>query len=466
MASPQIEADLEAIEQVVASYPDGISRTDLEDVLEQRLGRPIHWRTLLRRLDVLRDEQRIEPRGDKTGRLYFPGPALATARPEPEEGYVPLTREGARVRGLVRRPLMDRPVVGYNRDLLDSYVPGRTWYLSREDRERLHDQGRTPDESRPAGTYAREIYSRLLIDLAWASSRLEGNTYTRLDTQNLLEFGQRVEGADLAEAQMILNHKSAIELLVSEAETVGFNLYTFQNLHAALSENLVGDPADEGRLRQRIVNVTGTTFHPLGVPQQVEELFRLLLAKADAIPDPFEQAFFVMVHLPYLQPFVDVNKRTARLGANLPLIKANLIPLSFVDVPEKAYVEGMLGVYELGRVDLLRDVFVWAYERSCARYRVVRDQMGEQDPIRLRYRLLLREVVRETVVSQEAPSRARLQAWAKGRVPEEHEEAFAEAALALLLALHEGSAARYDIRPAEFVAWRTRYGPTPQLGLF
>jgi hypothetical protein len=37
-------------------------------------------------------------------------------------------------------------------------------------------------------------------------------------------------------------------------------------------------------------------------------------------------------------------------------------------VPQRAYVEGTLGVHELNQVELLRDVFVWAYERSCQRY--------------------------------------------------------------------------------------------------
>jgi hypothetical protein len=44
-----------------------------------------------------------------------------------------------------------------------------------------------------------------------------------------------------------------------------------------------------------------------------------------------------------------------------------------VDVPEKAYIDGTLGVYELNRVELLRDVFVWAYERSCQRYVAIKE---------------------------------------------------------------------------------------------
>ncbi|MFA0520617.1 Fic family protein, partial [Vibrio sp. 10N.222.55.E8] len=89
-----------------------------------------------------------------------------------------------------------------------------------------------------------------------------------------------------------------------------------------------------------------------------------ILNKANQILDPFEQSFFIMVHLPYLQPFADINKRTSRLAANIPLLKANVCPLTFLDVPEKAYSKAVLGIYEMNRIDLLRDLYLWAYERS------------------------------------------------------------------------------------------------------
>ncbi|CDM22481.1 hypothetical protein BN940_00001 [Castellaniella defragrans 65Phen] len=92
--------------------------------------------------------------------------------------------------------------------------------------------GRTSANERPAGTYARDILGRLLVDLSWASSRLEGNTYSRLDTQNLIEFGQVAKGKDVIETQMILNHKAAIEMLIEDADEVGFDAFTFKNLHA------------------------------------------------------------------------------------------------------------------------------------------------------------------------------------------------------------------------------------------
>jgi fido (protein-threonine AMPylation protein) len=355
----------------------------------------------------------------------------------------------------------EKTPVGYDTDWLFNYRPGNSWYLTKENRAHLHEVGRTPDENRPAGTFARDILSRLLIDLAWASSRLEGNTYSRLDTQNLLEFGQRAEGKDVKETQMILNHKTAIEYLVSAVDHGAFNRATILTLHAALSENLLADPADEGRLREKAVSISGTSYTPNAIPQIIRECFDRILATVVAIPDPFEQAFFMMVHVPYLQPFIDVNKRTSRLAANLPLIQANLCPLSFVDVSEKSYVEGTLGVYEHKRVELLRDVFVWAYERSCAQYRVVRDSVVQPDPLRMRYRTELNELVQTTVLAGDPPQADKIRKWAGAHgVPETDLVGFTERALNLLVNLHEGSAGRFSLRPSEFNAWKARFVST------
>jgi hypothetical protein len=370
------------------------------------------------------------------------------------EIYLSVSPEGGIIRDLVRQPLIRRKPVGYQRSFLEDYQPGVTFYLSESLRSQFHEMGHTPARERPAGTYAREILNRLLIDLSWASSRLEGNTYNCLDTQKLIEFGQAAEGKDLLETQMILNHKAAIEMLVEEADQIGFNSFTFLNLHATLSENLLPDENASGRLRRRPVDISGSIFHPLAMPQVLEDCFRLLLQKAAAIPDPFEQAFFVMVQLPYLQPFEDVNKRVSRLAANISLIQNNLGPLSFIDVPQRDYLEGILGVYELNQIDLLRDVFIWAYERSCQRYLAISKNMAEPDPLRLRYREALIQVVQAIVSGRQKPSIKNVKRLAKELIPENDREAFHKMALDALNRLHEGSVARFRLKLSEFQSWK------------
>jgi Fic family protein len=100
-----------------------------------------------------------------------------------------------------------------------------------------------------------------------------------------------------------------------------------------------------------------------------------------------------MVYLPYLQPFDDVNKRVSRLAANIALIRANIAPLSFTDVPQDLHTRAILTIYELHRIDPLKELFIWAYQRSAARYVAVQQTIGEPDPFRLAYRNELRDVI-------------------------------------------------------------------------
>jgi Fic family protein len=113
---------------------------------------------------------------------------------------------------------------------------------------------------------------------------------------------------------MILNHKDAIEFLVGAADEIGFNRYRILNLHALLANNLLADPQAAGTLRHFGVGIERSVFHSLEVPQVIEECLEQILATASAIADPFEQSVFVMVQLPYLQPFDDLNKRVSRLS--------------------------------------------------------------------------------------------------------------------------------------------------------
>lgn len=456
--------------EIIASHPAGVGRETLAQEFAARFGTRIEWRTLLRRLGDLATSGRITAEGKGPRRVYrsAAAPAIASghggqepaapAELEGEEEYVPLSEAGAEIRSLVRRPMSQREPVGYRIDFLEAYRPGSTWYLPAELRRTLRRMGTTADPERPAGTFARDVFDRLLIDLSWASSRLEGNTYSRLDTQNLIAFGQEAEGKDGRQAQMILNHKRAIEFLVDEAEVVRFDRRTVATLHSALSENLLDDPRDEGGIRRRPVRISGTPYVPIAIPQVIDDALDRLLELASAIPDPFEQAFFAMVHIPYLQPFTDVNKRTSRLAANIPLIRENLCPLSFIDVPERAYIEGTLGVYEHTRIELLRDVFAWAYARSCAQYRVVRESMGQPDPLRLRYRDELADVVRHTVVTLSPPDAGTLREWAgEHGIPLGDREGFITRALSLLVSLHEGNAGRYRITPGQLDAWLAEF---------
>lgn len=415
----------------------------------------------MRRLNDLISAGRVVAEGNARARLYrlaMAAPALTTegiaAGALALSGGIPLAEDGRDVLAYVTQPLAGRRPVGYDRAFLDDYVPNETWYLGPSARSHLRRLGDTKERGRPAGTFGRAVLSRLLIDLSWASSYLEGNTYTRLDTRELIEHGRVAAGKDAIETQMILNHKAAIELLVDEVTTIDFDMYSLTSLHGILSENLLADPGACGRLRVRPVDITGSVFRPLAIPQQIEELFRLILDKAAKISDAFEQALFVMVHLPYLQPFEDVNKRVSRMAANIPLLQQNLCPLTFLGVPEAAYVQATLGVYELNRVELLRDLFIWSYERSTQEYLAVHKSLAEPDPIRLRYRQEIHEVVGRVVRTLAVPALPVIEYAAQERIGVEDRSLFIEVVLDELKRLHEGVLVRYKLKPADFHAWQ------------
>ncbi|GHC51429.1 Fic family protein [Roseibacillus persicicus] len=445
----------------------------IRELLEQPELSGIAKRTLQRRLDELVAKGDVSTSGAGRGfRYHLVEEHRSVSKPkpysflaEPEEIYrVPerdspkgdwLSPAAKELRAAVTRPVAERKPAPYDDQFLKAYQPNITEYIPVELRAELAKMGRVGMTAHPAGTYLRKVMDRLIIDLSWNSSRLEGNTYSILETQRLFEMGESADGKSLAEAQMILNHKTAIEILAEQSEEIGFNRYTLFNLHAALAEALLPYEEASGRLRHEPVGVTGTSFKPLLDPPRIAENFERFLEKASAISDPFEQSFFAMVHLPYLQPFIDVNKRVSRLAANIPMMLYNLCPLSFVGVPREDYLQATLAVYELQRVDYLRDVFVAAYRKSCDLYSAIRQVIGDPDPLHVRYRQDVHRYV-QFIVGNGLDKKAAI-AWINDQstreIAPENKAAFVELVENVLSSLHEGNIARYRLRLPVFREW-------------
>ena len=454
--------ELNHLIKLISEHQNGIGIR----ALLQLLGGGLPLRSLQRRLAKLIEQGQVQMIGEARAVRYCVIPKLVNVpiarkfmvrEHTSDDEYVPTSPEGEQIKAYVRQPRQLRPPVGYKLQFLEQYHPNQTSYLSKGLRDQLHAIGRSPVGHTPAGTFARDILSRLLVDLSWASSQLEGNTYSRLDTERLIEFGQAAEGKDALETQMILNHKDAIEFLVRNPEHANLTTEVIISLHAFLSDGLMADPMSCGRIRTRAVEIGGSVYLPVTLPQRLEELFGIVIQMAADIHDPFEQAFFLMVHLPYLQPFEDVNKRVSRLAANIPFIRHNLCPLSFIDVPQQAYVDAMIGVYELNRIELLRDVFVWAYERSCQQYVAVKQNLVPPDIFRLRYRQALSEVVAAIISHDEPATIEAIRDRTPAAVNEEDQAHFIELVLGEFKTLHPGNIVRFGIRPLEFSTWQDKH---------
>lgn len=349
------------------------------------------------------------------------------------------------LRAKLDAPLAARDPVTYHREFVDQYVPNVTWLLPLGLAEELYQAGRMQDQL-PAGTYARKVLEQLLIDLSWSSSRLEGNSYTLLATEELFKRG--TAGTD-TDAVMLLNHKAAIEFLVDAVPLQGLTTPLVRNLHAVLMQDLLVDSDALGAIREKVVNISGTVYVPTQVPMLLEEMLDLILEKARLIKNPVEAAFFLWVNVAYLQPFEDGNKRTSRLAANIPLMLYNCAPLSFLDVDVDDYAQAMLGVYELRDVALAVDLFAWAYRRSQKKYAVVQQSMAAPDPMRLRYRESLTDAI-GLIVRERQSVAAALEALG---LTEEQAPGFKVLLLDELKKLEVFNCARYRLTFSATQAW-------------
>ena len=426
----------------IAAHP-GARRNEIRRHTAPEVSSPTIWRALKR----LVDENKLQVAGKGRATGY----SLAGA---------------AVVRAHLATPYNRRKPASYNKDFIDRYVPNRSFYLSNDDRQHLRRVGTPVMPPSPADTYAQRILERLLVDLSWASSRMEGNTYSILETERLIRFGERASGKDRKEAVMILNHKDAIHYALKNLDAVTISRPDLFNIHALLADGLLADPAMAGRLRRMPVEITHSSYRPLGDQFEIEEEFNILVEKAATITDPFEQSFFLLVHIPYLQAFDDINKRTSRVASNIPLLKAQLAPISFLTMVDRDYIDGLIGIYEMNNIALLRDAYMDAYTASAENYRVLRAELEQPDKAALVYRDFVRKAVRHNVLDRKAFDPELVTAMAtEAGIPEEDRAQVVDYIGQQIHGLHEGNIIRYRLQPADLKSMAARTaGPAEPKG--
>ncbi len=418
----------QSILDYIAGHP-GAGREDIRKTVAPDVSSPTVWRALKKLVDG--------------NRLEITGKARAT-------GYY--LAGSAVIRDYLKTPYNQRKPVGYKREFLDQYIPNKSYYLASDIREQLKAAGQPNPASFPAGTYARRILERLLVDLSWASSRMEGNTYDILETERLIRFGQEAEGKDRKEAIMILNHKEAIQYIVDNLDSINIDRRDICNIHALLSNGLLTNPVMVGRLRRMAVGITHSNYSPPGNEFEIEENFNVLIQKAAAIVDPFEQSFFLLVHVPYLQAFDDINKRTSRILSNVPLLKAELAPMSFVTMNDRDYIDGLIGVYEMNNVSLLRETYIDAYMTSVENYKILRAELENPEKAALAYRDFVKLAVRKCVLDWKSfqPDRIR-EMFAEADIPEADHQQVIDYIGQEFHGLHEGNIIRYKLKPQDLI---------------
>lgn len=216
----------------------------------------------------------------------------------------------------------------------------------------------------PPAIQKKEL-ERLVIELSWKSSKIEGNTYTLLDTEKLILENKEAPGHSRKEARMILNHKDAFNYI--RQNSAQFKILIRKNMEE-LHAILVKDLSVGLGLRTKPVGVTGSKYLPLDNIHQITEAVENLAAAVSRVSTPYAKALLVLLGIGYIQPFEDGNKRTSRLMANALLLSHSLAPLSYRSVDENEYREAMLVFYELNSIVPLKKIFIGQYEFAARNY--------------------------------------------------------------------------------------------------
>lgn len=216
-------------------------------------------------------------------------------------------------------------------------------------------------------TIQKKESERLVIELSWKSSKIEGNTYTLLDTEKLILEQKEAPGHSKQEAQMILNHKEAFDYICQNA--LAFKTLTKKNIEE-LHAILVHDLNVSSGLRTKPVGVTGSTYLPLDNIHQITEAVEHLTTAVSRMETPNAKALLALLGISYIQPFEDGNKRTSRLMANALLVSHGLAPLSYRSIDENEYREAMLVFYELHSLIPMKKIFIEQYRFAALNYAV------------------------------------------------------------------------------------------------
>lgn len=201
------------------------------------------------------------------------------------------------------------------------------------------------------------------LSIVWCyySGKIEGNTYTYVETEALLKDGITSEKR-YEDAKML---KNLYNTFVSELEYINrmknteiIDERTLFRIHASISAELVSGE-ESGCLRNRAVRISGTEYIPPKDITEIRQGLNRILYEQEQYKNPLEKAVFLHCNLARLQPFIDGNKRTARMVESIAMMNAGIIPVhSSRDADILNYRRGLVHFYETGDYSQYADYFL------------------------------------------------------------------------------------------------------------
>ena len=328
----------------------GLSSKEIFD----KINLPISYATLKRVLSQLAVEKFIEVNGV--------GKATTYSFSKSYQIFYPVDLENYFEKDIDQRNIKD----SFDFDLIPETLSKVDMFTETELQKLDKLQGQFLDNKGKLSVFEfNKEMERLAIDLSWKSSQIEGNTYTLLETELLLKEKLTAKGKTKDDAVMLLNHKEAIDFIVGHTDYLSpLSVSRIEDIHSILMKEL----GVKRNIRTGKVGISGTNYTPIDNEFQIKDaLYEMckLINKKDSV---FEKAFLTLILLSYIQPFVDGNKRTARIVSNAVLMAYKHCPLSFRTVDSLKYKKAMLVFYEQNNVQPMKQIFIDQYEFAVKTY--------------------------------------------------------------------------------------------------
>lgn len=318
------------------------------------IGDSFSYATLKRILTDLKTDNYIQTQGQGKGTKYLLSPAYELICPIDIERYY-------------EKEIDERHIIeNFNEEIITGVLREYSTFTDDElDKLRLLQKQYLKNISELSETEYKKELERLAIDLSWKSSQIEGNTYTLLETERLLKEKETASGKTKEEAVMLLNHKDALDFIIEHDDYLNpLTITKIEDIHSILIKEL----AVERNLRKRRVGISGTNYKPLDNEFQILEALRNTCDLINGKESVFEKALLALVLISYIQPFMDGNKRTARIVSNAILMNYNYCPLSFRTVDSIDYKKAMLLFYEQNNISNFKEIFINQFEFAVRTY--------------------------------------------------------------------------------------------------
>ncbi len=344
---------IEQREQKIIDFIEKYGESSSKKIFDE-VNISVSYATLKRILSKLISENYIASEGQGKGTKYIISPTFKIIKPIDIDAYY-------------KKEIDDRKIKeNFNYSIINDVLTKNCVFTDSEllKLNKLQKDFNENISQLSENEYKKE-FERLAIDLSWKSSQIEGNTYSLLETEKLLKERETAAGKTKDEATMLLNHKDALDFIIDNPDYLyPLSVSKIEDIHSILTKEL----AVEKNLRKRRVGISGTNYRPLDNEFQIKEALEDTCNLINQKDNIFEKALLALVLISYIQPFMDGNKRTARIVSNAILMNDKYCPLSFRTVDSIDYKKAMLLFYEQNNISNFKQIFINQFDFAVKTY--------------------------------------------------------------------------------------------------